>query len=81
MSVPYLDVMLYQTDEHRVPLHMFSHRIGGPDNELGFWMNRKENKACVALDEATGLCTIYEDRPIECREFNQDHPVCKEVRG
>lgn len=32
--------------------------------EDGTW-----NWQCTALDEATGRCTIYEDRPSLCRDY------------
>jgi Fe-S-cluster containining protein len=32
--------------------------------------------ACVALDRATRLCTIYEKRPAVCRSFNRGESAC-----
>lgn len=32
---------------------------------------------CVALNNFTGKCTIYEDRPDVCREFEMGGTLCK----
>jgi len=39
---------------------------------------REDDKSCVALDRETNLCTIYENRPTVCREFNTDSGQCIE---
>lgn len=33
--------------------------------------------ACVALDRATRLCTIYERRPQVCRDFSRGEALCR----
>jgi Fe-S-cluster containining protein len=48
------------------------------DKKRAVMKQRPEDKSCVALDRATGLCTIYEDRPTICREFNTDSGQCLE---
>jgi Fe-S-cluster containining protein len=35
------------------------------------------NGACVALDSATRLCTIYERRPQVCRDFKRAESLCR----
>ena len=35
--------------------------------------------ACVALDRATRLCTIYERRPQTCRDFTRGEALCRET--
>ena len=42
-------------------------------------MDQRGNGACVALDAATLLCTIYEDRPQVCREFNRGGDLCRRI--
>ncbi len=40
---------------------------------IGYFLNsRSEDMACVFLDQATNLCTIYETRPLVCRLFDCD---------
>ena len=39
-------------------------------------MDQHGDGACVALNRATGLCTIYERRPQICRDFNRGEPLC-----
>lgn len=38
-------------------------------------MRRKENKECIALD-ANGHCSIYENRPLVCKEFERGSKDC-----
>ena len=40
-------------------------------------MNQRGNGACIALDAATQLCTIYEDRPQTCRDFARGENLCR----
>ena len=40
-------------------------------------LNQRSNGACVALDERTQLCTIYEDRPQTCRDFARGGSLCR----
>jgi len=35
---------------------------------------------CAALDRDTMMCTIYERRPLICREFEMGAPECLEER-
>ena len=35
--------------------------------------------ACVALDPATRLCTIYERRPQTCRDFQRGEALCRKL--
>ncbi|MEZ4525510.1 MAG: YkgJ family cysteine cluster protein [Desulfobacterales bacterium] len=38
--------------------------------------SREDSPACIFLDEAENACTIYPDRPLECRVLN-----CRDTRG
>jgi uncharacterized protein len=40
-------------------------------------MDQTGNGACIALDPATQLCTIYERRPQVCRDFNRGDSLCR----
>jgi len=40
-------------------------------------MDHQGDGACVALDPATRLCTIYDARQQTCREFNRGEPLCR----
>ena len=42
-------------------------------------MDQHGNGACVALDERTQLCTIYEDRPQTCRDFARGESLCRRI--
>lgn len=42
-------------------------------------MDQRGNGACVALDPATLLCTIYERRPQVCRSFNRGEALCVRI--
>jgi Fe-S-cluster containining protein len=42
-------------------------------------MDQHGDGACVALDPATQLCTIYADRPQTCRDFNRGEKLCRQV--
>jgi Fe-S-cluster containining protein len=42
-------------------------------------MDQRGDGACVALDFATRLCTIYERRPQTCRDFKRGGPLCRQV--
>jgi Fe-S-cluster containining protein len=39
-------------------------------------MHRLADGWCAALDRDTMLCSIYEDRPLVCREFEMGEPDC-----
>lgn len=55
---------------------------GVPDHfiEIDKWggmvMERLEDGWCAALDRNTMLCTIYENRPLVCREFEMGSYEC-----
>jgi Fe-S-cluster containining protein len=40
-------------------------------------MDQRGDGACVALDPATQLCTIYERRPQVCRDFKRAESLCR----
>lgn len=42
----------------------------------GSVMARLEDGWCVALDRDTMMCTIYEKRPLVCREFEEGEYEC-----
>jgi len=42
-------------------------------------MDQHGNGACIALDLATSLCTIYANRPQTCRDFNRGEALCRRV--
>ena len=46
----------------------------------GVWlMDQRGDGACVALDPASRLCTIYEIRPAVCRQFDRGAALCRQV--
>lgn len=46
------------------------------DNWGGMTMERLEDGWCAALDRGTMACTIYENRPWVCREFEMGDYEC-----
>ncbi len=38
-------------------------------------------RTCLALDEGTGRCTIYDLRPARCRRFREGCPRCQSWRA
>lgn len=44
-------------------------------------MDQDGDGACVALDRATRLCTIYDGRPQTCRDFNRGESLCRKILG
>src|ERR1035437_9028082 len=42
-------------------------------------MDQRRDGACVALDPATQLCTIYADRPQTCRDFKRGKSLCRRI--
>ncbi|MBU3947433.1 MAG: YkgJ family cysteine cluster protein [Proteobacteria bacterium] len=42
----------------------------------GMTMAREEDGWCSALDRNTMLCNIYENRPLNCREFKMGEYEC-----
>ena len=52
------------------------------DQEAGYWM-RMRNGQCIALDgelKKQVTCTIYEDRPSACRQFEAGSEACLRLR-
>jgi Fe-S-cluster containining protein len=43
-------------------------------------MLRLDDGWCAALDRNTMMCTIYEKRPLICREFEMGAPECIDER-
>jgi Fe-S-cluster containining protein len=58
-------------DEHRVdfPGDGETGLLGDMDEDRERFENFANEAACPALDPATGLCAVYESRPITCRVF------------
>jgi Fe-S-cluster containining protein len=44
-------------------------------------MDQHSDGACVALDPATSLCTIYDSRPQTCRDFARGGGLCRQILG
>jgi len=42
-------------------------------------MDQQADGACVALDPATRLCTIYDQRPQTCRDFQRGESLCRKL--
>jgi uncharacterized protein len=42
-------------------------------------MDQHGDGACVALDPATRICTIYENRPQTCRDFTRGESICRKL--
>ncbi len=64
-----LEVMLMGDDD--IP-----RRFTGEDAWGGTVMRRLDDGWCAALDRATMLCTIYEQRPGVCRDFTMGASAC-----
>jgi Fe-S-cluster containining protein len=43
------------------------------------FMDQQGDGACVALDHVSRLCTIYEDRPWVCRQFDRGGTLCRKI--
>ncbi|MFM2486248.1 YkgJ family cysteine cluster protein [Celerinatantimonas yamalensis] len=60
---------------------------GVPDRFLntdewgGETMRRSDDGWCAALDRDTLRCSIYENRPLICREFEMGSPECQLERA
>ncbi|GHE83120.1 zinc/iron-chelating domain-containing protein [Thalassotalea profundi] len=60
---------------------------GVPDNHITYdkWggqtMLRLDDGWCSALDRDTLMCSIYENRPLICREFEMASSECKSERA
>lgn len=77
LNDPYLDVWVVDSDP--TPLELTEMREGYLGT-YGRWMKRKSNNfSCIAFDTDKRECMIYENRPQECRDFNQNHSVCKKI--
>ncbi|MDP3538528.1 MAG: YkgJ family cysteine cluster protein [Azonexus sp.] len=68
-----LEVMLMGDDE---PPRQMTLR----DRWGGWVMRRLEDGWCIALDRQTMLCSIYEQRPFVCREYQEGDYDCLEQR-
>ncbi len=55
-------------------------RFVAVDKWGGSTMLRLDDGWCAALDRDTMLCTIYEKRPLICREFRMGSDECKAER-
>ena len=59
---------------------------GVPDEHIALdkWgcetMLRLEDGWCSALDRETSMCSIYENRPLICREFEMGSYECRDER-
>jgi Fe-S-cluster containining protein len=42
-------------------------------------MDQRGDGACAALDADTNRCTIYEQRPQVCRDFNRGSDLCRRI--
>lgn len=69
-----LEVMLI-TDTGVPERHIARDRWGGET------MRRLDDGWCSALDRKTFLCTIYENRPWICREFEMGSDECLDERA
>lgn len=58
-----------------VPAHLVADRNGVD------CMDQQSDGACVALDRVTRLCTIYEQRPQTCRDFQRGEALCLRTVG
>lgn len=55
-----------------VPEEMYYFR-----NNQYYMRKQKDRRTCIALQN--GLCTIYENRPTECKQFEAGNPRCKDL--
>lgn len=51
------------------------------DRSGGLVMRRHGDGWCAALDRNTMRCSIYEQRPQSCRDFEMGGPECMEERS
>jgi hypothetical protein len=42
-------------------------------------MDQHGDGACIALDPATRLCTLYERRPQTCRDIQRGENLCRQI--
>ncbi len=61
-------------DPHDIPEHLLARR------QDQVWMRREGGGRCAALDPATRRCTIYVQRPPDCRNFDLGSPHCMIAR-
>ncbi len=69
-----LTVVLDAAD--RIAEHLTTHTPAGLHV-----MARDAEGWCVAVDGASGGCSIYEGRPTVCRRFVMDGPYCRDIRA
>ncbi len=55
-------------------------RFIATDKWGGMTMARLDDGWCSALSRTTMMCTIYEQRPLICREFEEGAPECIDER-
>jgi len=67
-------VNVFDTDDNRITVEMTVTTIT-PNGRVFRWMKHKENKECIALNEA-GQCSIYEYRPQVCKDFERGCTEC-----
>lgn len=73
----HLVVEIMEQDNDVPPELLAAHKFEGVDGyEVEYTMRRREDGACIALDPETRLCTIYENRPIVCRDFERGNYQC-----
>ncbi len=63
----------------RVPRNMIDFDFFKHDYRGLRVMKRKDNGRCIAFDEDKKLCSIYEKRPVACREFLHGCKMCLEA--
>jgi len=68
-----LEVMLMSEDD--IP-----HSLTKQDRWGGWIMVRLDDGWCAALDRLTLLCTIYQNRPMICRDYQAGDNDCLEER-
>jgi Fe-S-cluster containining protein len=74
---PFLELDIFPDYEHKFKKEL---EWGTLKRKNGSWtVRRRKDKSCIFLEPANNTCTIYKDRPIECRRFKQGHPVCQIV--
>lgn len=71
-----LEVRLIDDADELIPVEL-TEQVEG----LYYAMKRAEDGWCVALNRETMLCTIYEQRPFLCREYEVGDYDCVDERG
>lgn len=72
----HLHVELYPYEEDRFPWWALE-RVGDDDDVPGaLFLRRREDLSCIFLDTESKRCTIYEERPHVCRDFERECGLC-----